>query len=68
MKNFRNDTYKRPISGINKQSDTEGLPNVYFPLLKKDLSYLINNSRTFQTVWLMDINSGKIYDMTNNNT
>ena len=26
-------------SGINKQSDTEGLPDVYLPLLKKDLSF-----------------------------
>ena len=29
---------KGQISGINKQSDTEGLPEVYLPLLKKDLS------------------------------
>ncbi|KAG5314820.1 MOS1T transposase, partial [Acromyrmex insinuator] len=29
---------KNQISGINKQSDTEGLPDVYLPLLKKDLS------------------------------
>ena len=28
---------KNQISGINKQSDTEGLPDVYLPLLKKDL-------------------------------
>ena len=40
---------KSQTSGINKQSDTEGLPDVYLPLLKKDLSlsHLINNSRTF---------------------
>ena len=30
---------KRQTSGINKQSDTEGLPEVYFPLLKKDVSF-----------------------------
>ena len=30
---------KGQISGINKQSDTEGLPDIYFPLLKKDLSF-----------------------------
>ena len=29
---------KRQTRGINKQSDTEGLPDVYLPLLKKDLS------------------------------
>ena len=38
---------KSQTSGINKQSDTDGLPDVYLPLLKKDLSHLINNSRTF---------------------
>ena len=30
---------KRQTRGINKQSDTEGLSDVYFPLLKKDLSF-----------------------------
>ena len=30
---------KSQISGINKQSDTEGLPDVYLSLLKKDLSH-----------------------------
>ena len=29
---------KDQTSGINKQSDKEGLPDVYLPLLKKDLS------------------------------
>ncbi|KAG5319306.1 UTP11 protein, partial [Pseudoatta argentina] len=36
---------KNQISNINKQSDTEDLPNVYLPFLKKDLT-LKNNSRT----------------------
>ena len=31
---------KRQTSGINKQSDTEGLRDVYFSLLKKDFSFL----------------------------
>ena len=31
---------KGQTSGINKQSDTEGLPDVYLPLLKKDLSLI----------------------------
>ena len=30
---------KNQISSINKQSDTEGLPDVYLPFLKKDLSH-----------------------------
>ena len=29
---------KSQTRGINKQSDTEGLPDIYLPLLKKDLS------------------------------
>ncbi|KAG5347708.1 SETMR methyltransferase, partial [Acromyrmex charruanus] len=31
---------KSQISSINKQSDTEGLPNVYLPFLKKDFSHI----------------------------
>ena len=30
---------KGQISGINKQSDTEVLSDIYLPLLKKDLSH-----------------------------
>ena len=30
---------KSQISSINKQSDTESLPDVYLPFLKKDLSH-----------------------------
>ncbi|KAG5330522.1 SETMR methyltransferase, partial [Acromyrmex charruanus] len=33
---------KSQISSINKQSDTEGLPDVYLPFLKKDLSHTMS--------------------------
>ncbi|KAG5321677.1 PPIL4 protein, partial [Acromyrmex heyeri] len=40
---------KGQISGINKQSDTEDLPDVYLPLLKKDLFQTCEVIRDHQT-------------------